>query len=119
LFVDGTLKSGFHNRYARQLKREARLLGPARMPGRLYRIRWYPGMRPARDPKDLITGELYKLRQPAKTLEALDKWEESYDRELHRVTLVDGQTGQTFRAWVYVHRRRLSEDRYLPSGEWL
>jgi len=59
---------------------------------------------------------LYKLRQPAKTLEALDKWEENYDRELHHATL---ETGQTFRAWVYVHRRRLSEGRYLPSGQWI
>jgi gamma-glutamylcyclotransferase (GGCT)/AIG2-like uncharacterized protein YtfP len=86
------------------------------MPGRLYYLRRYPGMRPSRDPNDLITGELYQLRQPAKTLEALDKWEESYDRELHAATL---ETGQTFRAWVYVHRRRISEDRYLASGEWL
>jgi gamma-glutamylcyclotransferase (GGCT)/AIG2-like uncharacterized protein YtfP len=116
LFVYGTLKSGFQNRYARRLRREAKLLGPAHMPGRLYRIHWYPGMRKPRDPKDLVTGELYRLRQPAKTLEVLDRWEESYDRELHRATL---ETGQTFRAWVYVHRRRLSEDRYLPSGEWL
>lgn len=115
LFVYGTLKSSFENPYAQQLRREATLLGRAQMPGRLYRVSSYPGMRPARAPNDLITGELYELHQPSKTLEVLDEWEEGYDRELHRATLA---TGQTFPAWVYVHRQTLPEDRYVASGEW-
>jgi gamma-glutamylcyclotransferase (GGCT)/AIG2-like uncharacterized protein YtfP len=119
LFVYGTLKSGFENRYAQRLRREARLLGRAHMPGRLYRIRWYPGMRPPRDPKDLVTGELYRLLQPSKTLEVLDEYEEEYARELHRATLEkSGENGQQFRAWVYMYRQRLPEDRYVESGEW-
>jgi gamma-glutamylcyclotransferase (GGCT)/AIG2-like uncharacterized protein YtfP len=115
LFVYGTLKSSFRNRYARRLRREAKLLGLARMPGRLYRIRWYPGMRPPRDPNDLVTGQLYKLRQPSKTLAILDEWEERYARELHRATL---ENGQEFRAWVYIYRQPLPEDRHVVSGEW-
>jgi gamma-glutamylcyclotransferase (GGCT)/AIG2-like uncharacterized protein YtfP len=113
------LKSGFRNRFARRLRREARLLGRAHMPGRMYRIRSYPGMQPARGPTDLVAGELYKLRQPAKTLKALDEWEERYRRELHRATLESVETGQAFRAWVYMYRHRLPEDRYIASGEWL
>ena len=116
LFVYGTLKSGFENRYAQQLRREATLLGPAQMPGRLYRISSYPGMRPPREPKDLITGELYELHQPAKTLAVLDEWEENYDRESHPAKL---ENGQEFPAWVYVYRQNLAEDNYLPSGEWV
>jgi len=73
-------------------------------------------MRLARDPKDLITGELYKLRQPLKTLEVLDEWEQQYARELHPAIL---ETGEVFRAWVYLYRRRLPEDRYVASGEWI
>jgi gamma-glutamylcyclotransferase (GGCT)/AIG2-like uncharacterized protein YtfP len=115
LFVYGTLKSSFENPYAQQLRREATLLGRARMPGRLYRVSTYPGMRPPRDPKDLITGELYELDQPLKTLEVLDEWEEDYDRELHRARL---ENDQHFQAWVYVYRQSLPEDRYVPSGEW-
>jgi len=115
LFVYGTLKSSFENPYAQQLRREARLLGRARMPGRLYSVSSYPGMRPPRDPKDLITGELYELYQPSKTLEVLDEWEEGYDRELHRATL---DSGQTFPTWIYVYRQTLPEDRYIASGEW-
>jgi gamma-glutamylcyclotransferase (GGCT)/AIG2-like uncharacterized protein YtfP len=115
LFVYGTLKSAFMNRHARQLRREARLLGPAHMPGRLYRVRWYPAMRPARGPEDLVTGELYSLRQPSNTLKVLDEDEEQYARELHRATL---ETGQVIRTWVYVYKRRLFEERYIPSGTW-
>jgi gamma-glutamylcyclotransferase (GGCT)/AIG2-like uncharacterized protein YtfP len=117
LFVYGTLKSGFRNRYARRLRREARLLGPARMPGRLYRICWYPGMRPPRDPEDFVNGELYKLRQPLKTLAVLDAYEgpHHYRRELRRAT---SENGQAFPAWVYLYRQRRPEDCYIVSGEW-
>ena len=116
LFVYGTLKSGFENPYAQLLRREGTLLGPARIPGRLYRIGSYPGMRPPRDPKDLITGELYELHQPSKTLAVLDEWEDDYDREFHRATLANGQD---FPAWVYVYRQSLPEDSYIASGEWV
>lgn len=115
LFVYGTLKSAFRNRYARQLRREARFVGPAAMPGRLYRNRWYPGMRPARDPGDRVTGELYRLRQPSKTLKVLDEWEQNYARELHRATM---ETGRGVPAWVYVYRLRRPECCYLVSGQW-
>jgi len=115
LFVYGTLKSTFRNRYARRLRREALLAGRSTMPGRLYRIRWYPGMRPPRVSADVVTGELYRLRQPAKTLEVLDEYEDDYRRELRRATL---ETGQSFPAWVYIYRHRRPEDRYIASGEW-
>jgi gamma-glutamylcyclotransferase (GGCT)/AIG2-like uncharacterized protein YtfP len=115
LFVYGTLKSSFRNRYARRLRREALLAGRATMPGRLYRIRWYPGMRPACRPEDVVTGELYRLRQPGKTLEALDEYEDDYRRELNRATL---ETGQSFPAWVYIYRYHRREHCYIVSGEW-
>jgi len=115
--VYGTLKSRFQNRYARRLRREARLLGRAYMPGRLYRIRWYPGMRKPLDPKDLVRGELYRLLQPSKTLEALDGYEgeHHYRRELHRATL---ENGEVLRAWVYMYRQPRPEDCRVASGEW-
>ena len=115
LFVYGTLKSTFRNRYARQLRRKALLAGRATMPGRLYRVRWYPGMRPPRASGDVVTGELFRLRQPAKMLEVLDEYEENYRRELRRATL---ETGRSFPAWVYIYRHRRPEDSYVASGEW-
>ena len=116
LFVYGTLKSAFHNRYARRLRREALLAGPATMPGRMYRIRWYPGMRPARHPEDLVTGELYRLRQPSKMLAVLDEYEDHYRRELRTATLA---SGRIHRCWVYIYRVPLLERRRVPSGEWM
>jgi len=62
-----------------------------------------------------VAGELYKLRQPSKTLKVLDEYEERYRRELHRATLL---TGQVFRAWVYMYRQRRPEDCYIISGKW-
>ncbi len=87
------------------------------MPGRLYRIRWYPGMRKPLDPKDLVTGELYRLLQPSKTLEVLDGYEgeHHYRRELHVATL---ENGQHFQAWVYMYRQPRPEDCRVASGEW-
>ena len=84
------------------------------MPGRLYRVRWYPGMRPARG-CELVNGELYRLRQPLKTLGMLDAYEEGYRRELHLATL---ETGRKCRAWVYMYRQPLPETRRIVSGEW-
>jgi gamma-glutamylcyclotransferase (GGCT)/AIG2-like uncharacterized protein YtfP len=72
-------------------------------------------MRLARSPDDLVTGELYKLRQPAKTLKALDEYEEHYRRELHLATL---ETGDRLQAWVYMYRQPRSEDCRVVSGEW-
>jgi gamma-glutamylcyclotransferase (GGCT)/AIG2-like uncharacterized protein YtfP len=115
LFVYGTLKSGFRNRFALRLRREATLLGRAHMPGRLYRVRWYPGMRPARSSEDVVSGELYKLRQPSNTLKALDEYEEQYRRELHHATL---ENGRAFPAWVYMYKKPRPEHCYVASGEW-
>ena len=116
LFVYGTLKSAFRNRYARRLRREGRLAGLATMPGRLYRVRWYPGMRASRRSGDVVTGELYRLRQPSKTLAVLDEYEDRYRRELHTATLASGQKR---RCWVYIYRVPLLESRRVASGEWL
>jgi gamma-glutamylcyclotransferase (GGCT)/AIG2-like uncharacterized protein YtfP len=115
LFVYGTLKSTFRNRYARRLRREALLAGRATMPGRLYRVRWYPGMRPPRVSGDVVTGELYRLRQPAKMLEVLDEYEDAYRRELRRATLANGRRQ---RCWVYIYRVPMLDHHRVPSGEW-
>ena len=87
------------------------------MPGRLYRVRWYPGMRKPIDSKDLVAGELYRLRQPAKTLEILDGYEgeNQYRRELHPATL---ENGHTIQAWVYIYLPPRPEDCRVILGEW-
>ena len=117
LFVYGTLKSNFRNRYARRVRREARLLGPARMPGRLYRVRWYPGMRPARRRDDVVQGEVFRLHKPEPMLAALDEYEGKhiYAREMRMATLA---TGRRLRCWVYMYRIPLAERRRVAAGVW-
>jgi gamma-glutamylcyclotransferase (GGCT)/AIG2-like uncharacterized protein YtfP len=73
-------------------------------------------MRSPHGSEDVVTGELYKLRQPSKTLKVLDDYEERYTRELHSATL---DSGQAIQAWVYTYRQRRPEDFYVASGEWL
>jgi gamma-glutamylcyclotransferase (GGCT)/AIG2-like uncharacterized protein YtfP len=72
-------------------------------------------MRTSRNPEELVIGELYKLRQPSKTLKALDNYEEHYRRELHPATL---ETGEALQAWVYMYRQPRPEQCYLASGDW-
>ena len=93
LFVYGTLRSEFDNPYARRLRAEARLMGPATVAGSLFRISHYPGYRP--DPPGEVHGELYRLHDPARTLAALD----DYEGEEYRRVAIPVSTGES--AWIY------------------
>ena len=48
LFVYGSLMSALAHPMGDQLRLEASLVGPARIAGRLHRVSWYPGLRPAK-----------------------------------------------------------------------
>ena len=115
LFVYGTLRSGFRNRYALLLSRQGVLLGRARVRGRLYDLGSYPALCPASG-EHWATGELFALRTPARTLAMLDAYEgPDYPRVVTRALLDDGRTVP---AWVYRYRRALPEWRLLASGEY-
>jgi gamma-glutamylcyclotransferase (GGCT)/AIG2-like uncharacterized protein YtfP len=73
LFVYGTLRSEFDNRYARLLRKGATLVGRATVSGSIHRVRHFPAYRP--EPAGEVQGELYRLIQPAATLKALDEYE--------------------------------------------
>ncbi len=108
LFVYGTLRSGYQNRYARLLRRNATLLGPARIQARKYRLWGYPAVRRSSH-DDWVDGELYLLRTPEQTLAALDCYE---DRQYQRVALpIRGQQKTT--AWVYEWRYQLPQYRRI------
>jgi len=109
LFVYGTLRSEFDNQYARLLRAEARLVGPATVMGSLFRIRHYPGFR--FQPEGEVRGELWQLRTPEKTLAELDAYE---GEEYSRVTVpVSG--GQT--AWIYEYNVQPDEARLIAGGD--
>ncbi len=117
LFVYGTLQSGFrHNRYARLLRREAVFIGKARIPGHLYGLKPYPGLRPPQSPQDWVHGEVYRLLRPAETLGILDAYEASeYRRLLRTVALEDGRR---IRCWVYLFSKPLARYLRLAQGRW-
>ncbi len=110
-----------------RLRGEARLLGPARMPGRLHRVSWYPGLRPPEAPSEQVHGELYLLHDPARALTWLDEYEGikphgtsaasrgEYARGERPATLDDGTT---VIATVYLYQRPLPPSSLVPDGRW-
>jgi gamma-glutamylcyclotransferase (GGCT)/AIG2-like uncharacterized protein YtfP len=117
LFVYGTLRSPFHNPYAWMLRRHSVLLGGARVRGRLYDMGRYPALRPTQGHDDWVTGEIYRLRNPAPLLAKLDTYEgPAYPRVRTQAVLDDGRP---LTAWVYQHRRTLPDWRRVPSGEYV
>jgi gamma-glutamylcyclotransferase (GGCT)/AIG2-like uncharacterized protein YtfP len=104
LFVYGTLRSQFDNRYARLLRAQAELVGGATVPGSIYRVRDYPAYRS--EPAAEVRGEMYRLRDPEATLRALDEYEGAdYDR-----VVVSG-------AWLYQYKREPPEHTRIASGD--
>src|SRR5229473_688743 len=73
LFVYGTLRSEFDNPYARLLRSQAELVGPATVPGPIFRVGHYPAYKA--EPAGEVHGELYRLTDPETTLKALDEYE--------------------------------------------
>ena len=104
LFVYGTLRSEFDNRHAVLLRANADLLGPAVIPGSIFRIAHYPGYR--QEPPGEVHGELYRLHDAGEMFRILDEYE---GPEYQRV-LIEG-TG-----WIYRYRLQPEESRRIPSG---
>src|SRR5690242_5401099 len=100
LFVYGTLRSTFDNRWARRLRREADFVGRGRVRGRVTRVGRYTALVPTGIRN--IDGEVYRLRA-ARTLAVLDRYEGSgYERVTVRVRTC---AGRSVFAWVYVRAR--------------
>jgi gamma-glutamylcyclotransferase (GGCT)/AIG2-like uncharacterized protein YtfP len=104
LFVYGTLRSEFNNRYARLLRKEANLVGRATVSGSIYRVRHFPAFRA--EPAGEVQGELYRLIQPAATLKALDEYE---GPEFERAIVNE--------VWIYQYKKPLPESSRISSGD--
>ena len=125
LFVYGTLRRGFPNQFARLLAEQETWLGRARMPGRLYRFDRYPGMTLSSAPEEWVTGEVFCLQDPARTLTILDDYEQCgpnnpLPHEYLRVTATAWlETGPKVSAWVYLYNWPTTEEQRILSGDWL
>jgi gamma-glutamylcyclotransferase (GGCT)/AIG2-like uncharacterized protein YtfP len=124
LFVYGSLMSALQHPMGQRLAKEADLLGAASMPGRLYRIRWYPGLIESDVPADRVFGEIYLLQDPARSLAWLDEYEGlpaghaatgEYER-VERIARLDKARGLP--AWVYLYRGDVSRLQRVADGRW-
>jgi gamma-glutamylcyclotransferase (GGCT)/AIG2-like uncharacterized protein YtfP len=112
IFVYGTLRSEFDNPHARFLRAGAERVGKATVPGSVYRIGAYPGYRPS--PEGKVVGELYRLRTPGPTLEALDLYEGA---EFERTPIEVQLDGRLHHAWIYVYRELPPDAVLIQSGD--
>ena len=125
LFVYGTLRPGARSPMTRFLKAHGVLVGRARYQGRLYRIAHYPGAVASNDPRDMVIGDVFRLRDPALVLKRLDIHEGcgptarrpmEYLREIVVVTLEDGGPAE---AWTYLYNWPVAPAALIRSGDFL
>jgi gamma-glutamylcyclotransferase (GGCT)/AIG2-like uncharacterized protein YtfP len=124
LFVYGTLRTAFQNRFARRLSEEAVLLGQGRIRGRLYDLGEYPGARLSAEGDEWVIGEVFVLAD-AFFLPELDAYEGCgrNDTPPHQFTRVQSTTvmedGSNVCAWLYEYKGATAEDRHIASGDYL
>lgn len=119
----GTLRRGAGHPMAALLEDRARWLGEAHMPGRLYDLGDFPGMKDPGAPGERVRGEIWELEEELFVL--LDEYEGCGPADpqpaafarCRRVALL--ATGQRLEVWVYVYRAEADEQRRIPSGDYL
>ena len=99
LFVYGTLKRGSRNRHAERLARSADFVGVARVRGRLFRLKHYPGVRLQPLVNKWVSGEVFRLRDPARLLAELDHYEGREFRRVQARALFPN--GSRLPCWIY------------------
>jgi gamma-glutamylcyclotransferase (GGCT)/AIG2-like uncharacterized protein YtfP len=111
LFVYGTLRRHFENRFARLLCQSANWMGPAVARGNLFLVGDYPGM--TEGPR-WVRGEVYRLRSPQKVLKMLDRYEGAEYVRRRRMVTIKG--GGRICAETYLYRALVNGLRPIPSG---
>jgi len=123
LFVYGTLMSAAGHPMGARLAREATLIGPASIQGRLYRIAWYPGVVDTPNAEERVHGEIYALTDPVTSLAWLDAYEGltagRHDSEYARLERpARALAGVNLMAWVYLYRRDPDPLGLISDGRW-
>jgi gamma-glutamylcyclotransferase (GGCT)/AIG2-like uncharacterized protein YtfP len=125
LFVYGSLMLSAGHRMGERLAREARRIGEASLPGRLYKVGCYPGMVAGGAGDERVHGEVYALHDPVRALRWLDAYEGveegnpnqgDYARCEQLVRLV---SGAEISCWVYLYCKDVSGLPALADGRWV
>lgn len=115
LFVYGTLLSGVDNQWSRRLWLESGLPSEAKMPGRLYTLGGYPGMK---DPVDgtggWVHGQVARLPAVPSLLADLDAYEGDEFVRLRRTAML--RDGRSVLVWVYMYQPEVDENQRIWSG---
>ena len=105
---------------ARFLAERGRLLGSARVQGRLYDLGWYPGLLAPAAADDWVQGDLYELVDPDATLPRLDRYEIGASALFERcLTPVLRDAQEQVSAWVYYFRGKVNQGQRIASGDYL
>lgn len=112
VFVYGSLRSEFDNRYAVGLRSTADLVGRATVMGSIFRVGRYPGYRA--EPAGLVHGEVWRLRDPERTLAMLDEYEGSRYQRVLTPTSIPG-----VEAWIYAYADEVAARWRIESGDFL
>ena len=99
-------------------------MGAAWMPGRLFRVEWYPGALYEPLGQGKVYGELYELSDPMMLLTQLDLYEgtgEAFRQpwEYIRVQVsvqADAASENSIVAWTYLYNHPVERLALLPSG---
>lgn len=117
LFVYGTLRSTSGHPMHRKLRAESDFVGPGTFRGRLYDLGNYPGAVLSRSNGDRVRGEIYRLREPARTLSALDAYEDKAFRRLK--TTIRREDGARTQCWIYVYTLPVTRFRRIAGGNYI
>lgn len=123
VFAYGTLRA--QTARGDLLTRFGEYIGEGVIQARLYEVAGYPGVVAADNPSAVVTGEVYRLRQPRIAWPTIDRYEgcamdspqpHEFERELTSVLMSDGRR---LTAWVYFYRRDVGGLRQIFSGDYL
>lgn len=122
LFVYGTLRADVAEaskqataRAALKIMGEGERIGRGVVAARLFDVGRYPAMVPARGAKQLVRGEVWRLKRSA--LAGLDAYEGGDYRCAPVVVALEG--GGRLKAYAYVWGRGVEGLRRIPSGDYL
>jgi len=125
LFVYGSLLSAIGHPTGQRLRSEARMIGAASLPGRLYRVGWYPGLVEDAAGTTRVHGEVYALTDPARSLVWLDDYEsivpgeETNNEYVRAERPVQLASGHDVVAWVYLYQRDVAGLELVADGRWV
>jgi gamma-glutamylcyclotransferase (GGCT)/AIG2-like uncharacterized protein YtfP len=125
LFAYGTLRSEFDTEFARNLKKHATRIGPARVRGLLYDLGEYPALVLTPSSDEWVHGEVFRLEEASRILPELDDYEGCgpNDPQPHLFerapATVELDSGRSLTSWVYVYGHPIRGERKIPSGDFV